>query len=129
MITRSLIQRSIAMGRTAYRDGLIFNSGPAKIKRNGRPLGTTIGLLVGAVAAFGFAALLFIGDFVEGPITAFIAIIPAILGLSLLIHAFKGQDSYSCPCPRCGALLDGVSAGLNRGILCSACHGYFEGRH
>jgi hypothetical protein len=117
------------MGQTPYRDSPLFNAGAANIKRNGRPLSTMIGLLVAAVTACAFATLLFIGDFVEGPITAFIAIVPAAIGLSLLIHAFKGQDSYSCPCPRCAGLLDGLSAGVNRGILCSTCHGFFEGRH
>jgi hypothetical protein len=122
-------RRRHRMGQTGYQDGPLLNAEAAKIRRGRRRLRTTIGLLVAAIAAFGFAALLFIGDFVEGPITAFIAILPAAIGLSLLVHALKGEDSYSCSCPGCGALLEGLSAGVNRGILCRTCHGYFEGRH
>jgi hypothetical protein len=64
------------MGHTVYKDSPLLDAGPARIKRIRRPLRTTIGLLAAAAAAFGFATLLFIGDFVEGPITAFIAILP-----------------------------------------------------
>jgi hypothetical protein len=87
------------LGQTAYGERPLFNAGAKKIKRNRRPLRTTIGLLVAAVVACGLATLLFSGDFVEGPITAFIAVVPAVIGLSLLIHAFKSEDSYFCPCP------------------------------
>ena len=86
---------------------------------------TTLAYAGGGLAAAAVSAVLF-ATIVEGAITAGIALIPAVLAVILLGMAIGG--AATAPCPGCGALLDGLSAGSNDGDCCASCHRYVEGK-
>ncbi|MGI8787306.1 MAG: hypothetical protein ACR2HG_06050 [Pyrinomonadaceae bacterium] len=94
-------------------------------KKISRSWGATIGYLIGALVAGGISVLLFM-TIVGGAVTFGIALIPAIISLLLFAMSFGGSGVSVCP--NCAAPLDGLSTKSNDGVLCRACHRYFEGK-
>lgn len=90
-----------------------------------RSWGATIGYLAGALVAIVLSILLF-WTIAEGPITIGIALIPAVVGVLLVIVSVGGSGTSTCPV--CGAQISGLSTKDNDGVICSNCRNYVEGR-
>lgn len=101
-----------------------------KIKRSWP---TTIGFLIGGIAAIGFAIVLIIeierGDFRTqvARLVAVGAVLLICVGIFLVVLIFNGSGSADCPV--CGSHLWGISTKSNDAILCSDCLKYLEGNN
>jgi len=98
----------------------------ATVIRTSKNVGRRLGfLLTGALSASVFVFLI-ATDFVEGLLTGFIALLPAIFSLVMVAAAFRSDETGSCPCPYCGTLLTCPDLTSNAPVLCGTCHRYLE---
>jgi len=98
----------------------------ATVIRKSKNFGRRLGFLLAGGLSASVSVFLIANDFVEGLLTGFIALLPAIFTLVMVAAAFRSDETGSYSCPHCGTLLAGADLTFNVPILCGTCHRYLD---